>query len=374
MKKFFYLMVMVCTLGFFTACSSDDDPTIWDTYKGGDYEVWFDGVLETSDDARNNVYDLNMNISKVDDTKAKITITSKDAKNAFGPIVIPEAFIELKGEDIVVSGSLGSTSVKATIGSDKKVSVEIKEDQNVYNADNYGEAATNDLIGSWDTFVQWYNEDGKIDTPTGEGGDEYALGSVKLNWEAEEGTQLYIMEGFGMPVESARALAERSANAQFTSVLKSVSFTSDGKIIAVYSDSDDNTKPTWKVAKDYATYKIIADNLLEVHLNNDLILSSVADKGTEEEKATLKTILDIFNDGIPVNIRYSNDNKTAFFYVDKDFAAELANNVVLKGLVENIQDDDLDGMGAMIKFIAGQIPSLMEKTTKFEAGIELNKH
>ncbi len=25
MKKFIYLMAMVCTLGFFTACSSDDD-------------------------------------------------------------------------------------------------------------------------------------------------------------------------------------------------------------------------------------------------------------------------------------------------------------------------------------------------------------
>ena len=41
MKKFIYLMAMVCTLGFFTACSSDDDdPTVWDTFKAGTYNVW----------------------------------------------------------------------------------------------------------------------------------------------------------------------------------------------------------------------------------------------------------------------------------------------------------------------------------------------
>ena len=32
MKKFIYLMAMVCTLGFFTACSSDDDDNEKDNF------------------------------------------------------------------------------------------------------------------------------------------------------------------------------------------------------------------------------------------------------------------------------------------------------------------------------------------------------
>ena len=32
MKKFIYLMAMVCTLGFFTACSSDDDDNDKDNF------------------------------------------------------------------------------------------------------------------------------------------------------------------------------------------------------------------------------------------------------------------------------------------------------------------------------------------------------
>ena len=42
MKKFIYLMDMVCTLGFFTACSSDDDdPTVWYTFNAVIYNFFF---------------------------------------------------------------------------------------------------------------------------------------------------------------------------------------------------------------------------------------------------------------------------------------------------------------------------------------------
>lgn len=374
MRKFFYLMAMVCTLGFFTACSSDDDPTIWDTFKGGDYEVWFDRLVETNSNATIFVYDVNMNVTRVDDTKAKVTITSKDNNQAFG-IVISEALVEQKGDDVVISGSESTNSINATISKDNKVTVEIKRGDETYTASSYGPAATSELIGTWNTWVQWYNSDGKIDAPTNEGGDEYALGSVKINWETKEGTKisipLYPGANIELPANDARDMATRLANADFTNVLKSVSFTSDGKIIAVYSDEDVDDKPVWKVAKNYATYKVVSDQMIQVFLNDEQILSTVKE---ESEKAVLKSILGMFKEGIPVNIEYSNDNNTAFFYVNKDFAAELSSNTVLKGLLENLKDEDLDGQGALIKVIAGQIPGLMEKTTKFQAGLELNRY
>ena len=42
-------------------------------------------------------------------------------------------------------------------------------------------------------------------------------------------------------------------------------------------------------------------------------------------------------------------------------------------MVENLGDEDLNGFGGMVKAIVKQLPELMEKTTKFEAGLELIK-
>lgn len=391
MRKFFYLMAMVCTLGFITACSSDDDPTptIWDSYKGGDYQIFSELQSEEENDVEVQVVKMDMNVSKVDDTKAKITIVSPKLAH---DITIPEALISQEGDSIVLTGT--GTAVKKDISKatattnpsdvvtinakikDSTVKLSMKWGSSTYYCENEPKGGVSDLIGTWETFVHWFNSDGEIDEPTGDA-DEWAEGSVKLNWEATEGTTINIpmdpsMPDFAipMPVENARPLAERMANAQLSTVLQSVSFTSDGKIWAVYSDDDINDKPVWKVAKNYATYKEIADNQIMVYLNNDQILSTVEDA---TEKEVLKTILSLFKDGIPVNVEYSNEYKTAFFYVDKDFASELASNTVLAGLVKNLKDEDLDGMGFLIKSICNQIPGLMENTTKFQAGLELNK-
>lgn len=396
MRKFFYLMAMVCTLGFFTACSSDDDPTIWDTYQGGTYDVWFESLDIASDDlvdVDNELVDLKMKISKVDDTKAKVVITSSATSYT---ITIPEALIMQQGDTVVVTGTgksdMPATTTKATASTSNDVTLtaKISKDNNVKLAMKWGNLNINaitepkggfsDLIGTWDTWAKYYDSDNKeVEGPDDEN-FEYALGSIKFNWETPEGTIINIpmdpsTPDFVMPLpaESAAQLAERLANKDFTNALKSVSFTTDGKIYAVYSDEENNGVPTWKVAKEYATYKEISDNLLDIYLNNDLICSTVKDA---TEKALLKTILTSIEDkdgAITVNVEYSKDGKSAFFYVDKDFAAELVNNTVLQGLLKNVKNEDFNNMGFMIKAIAGQIPDLMNKTTKFQVGVELLK-
>lgn len=51
----------------------------------------------------------------------------------------------------------------------------------------------------------------------------------------------------------------------------------------------------------------------------------------------------------------------------------MAANPVLVKMVESLGDDDLNGFGGMVKTIVKQLPELMGKTTKFEAGLELMK-
>ena len=91
------------------------------------------------------------------------------------------------------------------------------------------------------------------------------------------------------------------------------------------------------------------------------------------QKTAISTILSQFEQGIPVNVRWSNNNNTAYFYVDQSFATALASNTVLAGMIGNLQDEDLAGFAPMIKAIMQQMPELMEATTKFEAGLELVK-
>ena len=410
MKKFFYLMAFVCTLGLFTACSSDDDPavpTVWDTYQGGDYDVTAEQV-DTEDGLDVDYMKMKLNVAKGDNNMAKLTITGDV------DVTVPAATISQDGDNIKVSGegtavvedeedgdnSLAkifkpaSLSSRADVSHTKTIACQVSAVINTATkATTLSITATNPetgkqetlsatsataqtaekspILGTWFTEpTTWYDEDGN-QVEAGSNDAQYADGSFKLNWETKEGTIINVpMGGFNLPMPAGDAakLAQRMANQDFANILHAVAFTADGKIIAQYKDSVNEEK--WQIAEGYATYKVVNENQIKVYVDTKKALEKVTD---ETQKATLSTILGMFSDGVPVNVKLSNNNQTAFFYVDKDFATSLASSPILAGLVKNLKDKDLDGLGAMIKSICGQIPSLMENTTKFEAGLELVK-
>ena len=82
---------MVCTLGFFTACSSDDDdPTVWDTFKAGTYNVWGQELDTEDGEVDYNFIDFDMNIEKAGNQTAKVTLTDKSGRVT---VNVPEATI-----------------------------------------------------------------------------------------------------------------------------------------------------------------------------------------------------------------------------------------------------------------------------------------
>lgn len=246
MKKFIYLMAMVCTLGFFTACSSDDD----DNDK--DYFV------------RNE----------------KIEGTWK----------VQEAGFDAKGN------------------------------------------------------------------PTG---------SVVLNWEGSNDATITI-PGFiddPYPVKNAIKMAPMLLNSQLRKVLQDVTFNEKGQISATYKE-EANDKD-WKVANDYATYKVVNENMITLFLNTTKITKDIDDA---------QDMLDQFKTGIPVHVSYLATNKV-YFYVDKDFVAPIIAMLyaqVNKIPTTGMDKDDLAHF-KILKSVVNQLPTIMEKTTKFEAGIELIK-
>lgn len=253
MKKFIYLMAMVCTLGFFTACSSDDDDNEKDNF--------------------------------------------------------------VRNEKIE---------------------------------------------GTWKVQEAGFDADGN---PTG---------SVVLNWEGSDDAAITI-PGFNedkpYPIKYAIKMAPMLLNTQLRSVLQDVTFNEKGQISATYKEeANDND---WKVANDYASYQVVNENMITLFLNTTKITEDIDDA---QEKAMITSMLDQFKTGIPVHVSYPATNKV-YFYVDKDFVAPII--AMLYAQVNKIPTTGMDkedlAQFMILKSVVNQLTTIMEKTTKFEAGIELIK-
>lgn len=199
-------------------------------------------------------------------------------------------------------------------------------------------------------------------------------GSAIITWEIDDDAAINIDLGMGQPMtfkinETVTPLANTLANKFLPNVLKSVTFTPDGKINAVYSDDADGDDVKWEEANGYASYKVMNDNLLAVTLNADKVTEDVDDPAL---KVQIQTILKQFG-SIPVNVRWNGANP--YFFVDKAFVQPMIATMV--GILSKVPTGDMDEEDLksflMLKGVLDQLPDLMDKTTKFEVGLELRK-
>lgn len=210
-----------------------------------------------------------------------------------------------------------------------------------------------------------------VQKPFDANGNPTGTGSVVLKWEGSEDATITIpgLIDDPYPIKDAISMAPMLLNSQLSSVLKDVTFNEKGQISATYKEeADDND---WKVANDYATYKVVNENKITLFLNTTKITEDIDDA---QEKAMITSMLDQFKTGIPVHVSYPATNKVQF-YVDKDFVAPIITMLyaqVNKIPITGMDKDDLAKF-MILKSVVNQLPTIMEKTTKFEAGIELIK-
>ena len=196
-------------------------------------------------------------------------------------------------------------------------------------------------------------------------------GSVVLNWEGSDDAVITIpgLLDEPYPVKNAISMVPMLLNTQLRSVLQDVTFNEKGQISATYKEESDDKD--WKVANDYATYKVVNENMITLFLNTAKITEDIDDA---QEKAMITSMLDQFKTGIPVHVSYPAVNKVRF-YVDKDFVAPII--TMLYATVNKIPTTGMDekdlAQFQMLKAVVNQLPAIMEKTSKFEAGIELIK-
>lgn len=199
-----------------------------------------------------------------------------------------------------------------------------------------------------------------------------STGSVVLKWEGSDDAAITI-PGFNedkpYPIKYAIKMAPMLLNTQLRSVLQDVTFNEKGQISATYKEESDDKD--WKVANDYASYQVVNENMITLFLNTTKITEDIDDA---QEKAMITNMLDQFRTGIPVHVSYPAVNKVRF-YVDKDFVAP-----IIAMLYAQINKIPITGMDKedlvqfmILKSVVNQLPAIMDKTTKFEAGIELIK-
>lgn len=199
-----------------------------------------------------------------------------------------------------------------------------------------------------------------------------STGSVVLKWEGSDDAVITIPGSDSnepWPVKDAIKMAPMFLNSQLRRVLQDVTFNEKGQISATYKE-EANDKD-WKVANDYATYKVVNENMITLFLNTTKITEDIDDA---QEKAMVASMLDQFKTGIPVHVSYPAANKV-YFYVDKDFVAPII--AMLYAQVNKIPTTGMDkddlAKFKILKLVVNQLPTIMEKTTKFEAGLELIK-
>ena len=199
-----------------------------------------------------------------------------------------------------------------------------------------------------------------------------STGSVVLKWEGSDDAAITI-PGFNedkpYPIKYAIKMAPMLLNTQLRSVLQDVTFNEKGQISATYKEESDDKD--WKVANDYASYQVVNENMITLFLNTTKIKEDIDDA---QEKAMITNMLDQFRTGIPVHVSYPAVNKVRF-YVDKDFVAPIIAMLyvqVNKIPITGMDKEDLVQF-KILKSVVNQLTTIMEKTTKFEAGIELMK-
>lgn len=188
-------------------------------------------------------------------------------------------------------------------------------------------------------------------------------GSVVLNWEGSNDATITIPGVIDdpYPVKDAIKMAPMLLNSQLRSVLQDVTFNEKGQISATYKEESDDKD--WKVANDYASYKVVNENMITLFLNTAKITEDIDDAHTN--------MLDQFKTGIPVHVSYPAVNKVRF-YVDKDFVAPIIAMLYAQVPTTGMDKED-QAKFLILKNVVNQLPAIMDKTTKFEAGLELIK-
>lgn len=208
----------------------------------------------------------------------------------------------------------------------------------------------------------------KIKTEEVPGGrPKFISGPLFMTWEASDDAVLGFFKVTGIPT-----MVVPMGSSKLAQQLKDITFQKDGNVVVTYAvpsqDGQEQAEPQWKKSEPgIVTYKV-KDNQILFFPNVDNLLASIPSDSLKNDP-TLQKAIEMLKSGIPVN--YKIEGNTAKLFVDKSFIENIF-PLVLTGL-DNVDASAMGGMGSMIKGLLQGIPAILQKTTKLEIGLNLEK-
>ena len=174
--------------------------------------------------------------------------------------------------------------------------------------------------------------------------------------------------------------------------LKSVTFQPDGNIVAEYVPKALSTNPAVTSPVNLAQYVVKSDGEVLVFLNPQAIIMAVMSEGSKSRAdgnldlgqfqsiidALAPTLLNMVQNGAPLQYTHAGDDLSVFLGTEvlkpllQAIIPVCQNQEVLEAL-KAIVDQNMAGMGDLVKNAMASLPAVINGTTKLEAGINFQK-
>lgn len=391
-NKLIYLFTVLCSTGVFTACSNDNgngdpEPEVpvllkgENTYDGDKLALTYSDAVMPGKQIKFGTTDGKtgtLTMSGVLDLSS--LLSSKSDNTPLAPGVIPgETSTIISNIELKQSGNKYTFSGTDT-NDNRSVEYTGEVDSTKLTVSLKVKMATNNLLGTWNLVP--YN---------------YYTAPIYVQWDSEKSFGIDF-EGNGDVQEMAPGdlvtlammmpfVDSKNPHQLLLSVLKNVTFKEDGNIVASYSKGENIQAPQWEDSPANIAQYYVKDNMIYLLLNPSMIISSImtkAETSSAEEQVLqglITNILPMLGTGFPLTYKIEGDNLTVFantdltmkllsivspLLKDESFMNELLNKMA--------QDPQFASFMPMAKAIFGQLPEVLEKTTKFEVGIDLAKN
>lgn len=391
-NKLIYLFTVLCSTGAFTACSNDNgngdpEPEVpvllkgENTYDGDKLALTYSDAVMPGKQIKFGTTDGKtgtLTMSGVLDLSS--LLSSKSDNTPLAPGVIPgETSTIISNIELKQSGNKYTFSGTDT-NDNRSVEYTGEVDSTKLTVSLKVKMATNNLLGTWNLVP--YN---------------YYTAPIYVQWDSEKSFGIDF-EGNGDVQEMAPGdlvtlammmpfVDNKNPHQLLLSVLKNVTFKEDGNIVASYSKGENIQAPQWEDSPANIAQYYVKDNTVYLLLNPSMIISSImtkAETSSAEEQVLqglITNILPMLGTGFPLTYKIEGDNLTVFantdltmkllsivspLLKDESFMNELLNKMA--------QDPQFASFMPMAKAIFGQLPEVLEKTTKFEVGINLAKN
>ncbi len=406
--KFIYALAIAGALSTFSSCSNDDDPAPGSS-------------LEQKTYSSNDGLTLNLNGAP---------LIGKTA--TFTPGTDGKATVTLAGEPLDISQIMGMITraddeIAATLptagvlpGSPSvSIPVELNGDANncSFQGTNETEYCTYSYSGSVTADNFEFNlSDVKLKNTSLVGSwtvpalDDSFYNVGRVNWKSGKGIDLS-GSGTESPIENVVALIFAFTNIQYegesvpvlemlSEILQNVTFKEDGTLTAEYVDTE--TWETTTAPAGIAQYVITSEGNIRLYLNPmAIIANTLASVRSRSSRAIdfnsivgdlLTQLIPMLSNGIPLKYgsaiadnegNLNEDSNVKSFYLDTDTLLPILKAIApifedkdfINSIVEEAAKDPVMGgmAGTILPNALKTLPEVIEKTTKVEIGINLQK-